>query len=607
MSSIFLSEPLWQSANASQKPSTITKTKYVFSTELANQAAEAVWRGKCENVIHFHKTQRAKGPGFFRLSRTDHHHHLEGSSSGSESDNNNNSSGGGRVISRGPPQKETKKAPARGGGNTAKKSNNSTATTRGGLRRSRRLAVTKQDKKSEKEEEEDSDGEEQEEEGEKELTRSAVRKRPLTTRSPNVTSPSSDEDSSEEDDDDEEQQDGEKEKRKTIKQAKLDQTDQSNPLPGKLQNDGDSAKKPAAMTKQMEIETHSDNTQQNLPSSRTMAETSSASSFVPSSSNLTPVHTPVDTPIQSQSKDEVNYTICHSNEQQQQQRSQHAPQRPHLVQSTDNSRGGQQHSHELSSLGSTHAQTAAASGSHMWSSGFHPGQFNPAAAAIHGTYPQFYNKLHPAAALAYSHPHHLAAAAAANYPYQVAHYPWPHPPHSELPAQGHHISGNWTSTMNLSDPSKGSEPPAGKIGQYYNLGGSQGGASDQLHRHGNAAAALSFPSHSSSQQHERSSFPYGFEATHPHSLAAHMWQQQQMPHPQLHSTFMSHPHLASQGLWPYQAAHGGHQQHHIAMQHGGTDKSKSKDGKDSKGNMNNNNNYNKILANASVSKNYNKR
>ena len=57
-------EPLWQPARK-QAPGEVLKTIYVFSTQWANKAAEAVMTGKHSSIIHFHQNQ-PKGPGFHR-------------------------------------------------------------------------------------------------------------------------------------------------------------------------------------------------------------------------------------------------------------------------------------------------------------------------------------------------------------------------------------------------------------------------------------------------------------------------------------------------------------------------------------------------------------
>ena len=58
-------EALWQPARKRPAGETL-RPIYVFSTHLANKAAEWVIRGKYDNIIQFHHAQ-PKGPGFLRL------------------------------------------------------------------------------------------------------------------------------------------------------------------------------------------------------------------------------------------------------------------------------------------------------------------------------------------------------------------------------------------------------------------------------------------------------------------------------------------------------------------------------------------------------------
>ena len=57
-------EPLWQSARKNPSGSMLTRV-FVFSTDLANRAAESVERGEYNSIVQFHQAQ-PKGPGFFR-------------------------------------------------------------------------------------------------------------------------------------------------------------------------------------------------------------------------------------------------------------------------------------------------------------------------------------------------------------------------------------------------------------------------------------------------------------------------------------------------------------------------------------------------------------
>ena len=57
-------EPLWQSARKHPSGSALSRV-YVFSTDLANRAAESVEKGEFDSIIQFHQAQ-PKGPGFFR-------------------------------------------------------------------------------------------------------------------------------------------------------------------------------------------------------------------------------------------------------------------------------------------------------------------------------------------------------------------------------------------------------------------------------------------------------------------------------------------------------------------------------------------------------------
>ena len=63
-------EPLWQSARKHTTGSALTRM-FVFSTDLANRAAESVERGEFDSIVQFHQAQ-PKGPGFFRSAHELH-------------------------------------------------------------------------------------------------------------------------------------------------------------------------------------------------------------------------------------------------------------------------------------------------------------------------------------------------------------------------------------------------------------------------------------------------------------------------------------------------------------------------------------------------------
>ena len=572
----FLLEPLWQSANPSKSASNM-KPKYLFSTHLANQAAEAVWRGKYENVIEYHKSQ-SKASTFLRLPHKNDLGGVRSRSTGSESET--------KVGLR--PRATPKQTKTATRGRTT--SSLSQRGSRGGravrgreLRRSRRLAeasVPKEESEDDEDEEEEEEEEEDMEEGEEEdkdeeskLTRSAVRKRQLTARSPNVSTPSSDDTSGESN-----QEEDEQIMEKPSKQAKMSTLHTSphslhsgsSPRSGDDDNTHDTACTHSPKPTDLHVHESTQRLQPNLTT------TTSPLSIDPNA--VAPSHqTPdsVQTSARPPSKEEVNYTICHSTSE-----------------TRRDITAGQGHKNQpnstcMSASGTDNRHPELAGGkvsshipSHPWSSGLPP-QFSP---AVHGGYPPtLYNpKLHPAMATAYPH-----QQVAANYPYPM-HYPWPHPPHAHHVTEHHahqssHMSssplqgGGWPTQpqSSASQHRRGGMTEGGskndhKIGQFYTQGSGQPvdrlqqslptGAHpllSQSHRHG-----TSFPGHpvTHPSQHERTTtFPYGFEP-HPSLAAAHMWPSSQMPHPQFHS-LMPHAHLASQGLWPYPQ----HAHQHLAM------------------------------------------
>ena len=91
--SLSLSEALWQPA----RKSTGTENRrplYVFSTDMANAAADAVLKNRYDTIVQFHNAQ-PKGPGFLRLSRKDSGKR-ETASNTRESSESDGGGGGGR-------------------------------------------------------------------------------------------------------------------------------------------------------------------------------------------------------------------------------------------------------------------------------------------------------------------------------------------------------------------------------------------------------------------------------------------------------------------------------------------------------------------------------
>ena len=598
----FIPESLWQPVKP-DKPTENYKTKYIFSTHMANRAAEAVWRGKFENVIEYHKGH-PKGAGYLRPpqkaelgGRTSH-------STGSESEEKQQN-----LTSR-----DSTKRGIRGG----MRGRRGRGGVRGGgsLRRSRRIAVASMSEKDEEIDEEDEDEEEDEMDGDTSLTRSAVRKRQSSIRSPQPSSSSAE--SSDHDDKDTSERPP-KQSRYSMQQQSSFHSPLSSPRSDVSHEDSpEAARKLSHFDSSFSINEGGNNR--------------SKSPIAPAVPNPTPqnVKTPdsTQTPVQQPSHQEVNYTIRHDTSEMRQNKalqndrnlskegydarmqSDNRQTRIHDVDDRSHGRMGQAHQPNEAHLPQS-SEKHVSKGTHpissqAWSSGIPP-QF------VQGGYP--YNpKLHP---MAYHHTHQ--GMTPGNYPYSLP-YPWPHPPHPShhpIPEQmrGQHYQqvmpsvsspqvagGTWSAqTQRSTGPQIEGHKTDPKIG-YAQKGHShmeqvqhQMGVHPGHARHATQSPGMQFVHPTQSHVEGASPFQYGFEQCHP-SL---MWQSHQMPHAQLHS-LMPHAHLAPQGLWYPQHPH-----HHPQMtmgppNTGNRDKaSKNKEGNKvhhSDPNTNNNQNNNNILS-----------
>ena len=495
-----------------------TRIKYVFSTQLANQAAEAVWRSKFESVIAFHKAQQVKGSKFLRLPGKE----TLGGTRGTWEAN-------GRVNlrPRASVSKSNKTAGQKRSGGRGGRPNHTE------LRRSKRLAKTKEDSEKEEEEKEDEEEEEEEDEEEEEeerpkLIRSAVRKKRSPLVPDDISTPSSDDVTSSASECNEEEEEEEKEEQPLAKHS------------------------PSVSPRYHDEETHE---RERLSSHEATPQPRPPESSYIAPSNQTPVQTPAGTPNQPPSKEDVNYTICHGTPEM----------RLPSVSDVDHTPSSSQ-MHPQASIGQHSSIVMATSGTvstgHVtWSSGFPHSQ-------LHNAYPQIYSKLHPSAPTA-MYPHQP-------YPYQVT-YPWPHPP--EHPDHAHQLSvapaalpSNWPAPPTKDVGGKTSSGSSLSRPHYYSSSGKH--SSSASHHH---LPPGHFPFPPQPPGGGGGVNPaYGFESHHSSlAAAAHVWPPHQMPHPQLHSLVPAaapHPaaHLAPQGIpWSayprhLQAPVGGH--HHLGME-----------------------------------------
>ena len=557
-----------RSSSKSSNSTSNMKPKYVFSTQLANQAAEAVWRGKFESVISFHKSQQqVKGSKILRLPSKES---LGGSRSMWETN--------GRLNLR--PRSSISKS-TNNSNNRGKRSVRDLSGNQGELRRSKRLAKTKDDSEEEEsEDEEEEEEEEEEEDNEKrdksKLVRSSVRRRRSPLVPDDISTPSSDDATSSASESNREQE--EEEVMEEGKEEKGEVEEEAPNSPSPPPNDSPQSVKSLHMT-----------TPQPRPS-----EHIDPSHVAPS--NQTPLHTPAGTPNQPPSKEEVNYTICHGTPETRLSSadiehtsgaasSQTRPQPPIVT----------QHGSVVM------ATSGNISTGHMtWSGGFPHSQ-------LHGPYPQLYNKIQPPGAV---YPHQP-------YPYQVT-YPWPHPPeHMEHPHQlsitPAALQGNWPTPPSTYHQTKdvGNKTSSSSLSSrshYYSSTGKHSSASSHHHLASATPSHFPFPQPGGGGSVNPQ---YSFESHHPSlAAAAHVWPSHQLPHPQLHSLVpaaaaAAHPtHLTPQGIpWSPYPRHlqghvgvGGHH-HHLNIGQDRIsviDKSKTKEGKsgESKINSNNNNNNN---------------
>ena len=527
-----------------EKPEKSQRQQHVFTTHLANKAAESVYRGKHENIIEYHKAQ-PRGSGYLKLPQN-------GELSGRSQKQDTNQTLRPRRLSRG--------GSSRGGSST--RSARVRKPPPQGLRRSRRLAKVPEEEKekeseSEEEESEEEDDEEEDEEMEEKvssLDRSVVRKRPTATlSSPAADSASSSDESSQ--DESEEDEQTQEDLPPPSKQPKLaeEQTKSSKP-----------AKPPPSS--QPSPPSH-ENRQEPVLNKKNIPRPQETSNPTTPHDDQVPLSAgPNNTPDTLRSSD-VNYTICHGTPEG-------MAKTPEGVAKAKDSKLA----HTTSSVSTTVATRSSEKPSQQqtvqqqqrWPPNL-PSQFNPP-----GSYPQLYK--HPMAAYGHA-PQHMAPG---NYPYHLP-YPWPHPQH---PGIGHHEHGSpavsspvpvpWSGTSTTSAPPL--NDPKMSMQRFVQKGSGHERMPGAQHGLQSSRQSVQFPHLTDS------GYPPGFDPHHP-AIATQMWQQSaQMQHPAL----MNHAHLAAQWGYPQPP----HYPNHMGMQPlpGKTPEMKSRDHDMKKANSNHNNN-----------------
>ena len=553
------------------------KTKCYFSTHMANSAADAVWRGKMENILEFHKAL-SRNEGFLTPPQKQE---FQNSSESSESEQEEPVKPVVRQIT--PPPR------GRGRGRRGKRGRGTT-TRVVGIRRSRRLAKTGSSSSSEEDERNPVQemSEEEYEDNEEQITEIAkpMRKRKMVAHSPQISSASS-EDSSEDEDTD----------RRPLKQPRYtiqQDTSQTSPL-SSPRSDVSCDESPEPITQKSDKTVPQENVllREKERSTSRHQEKSPMVSNEPHPTPLNIIKTPesTTTPVHQPAVEEMNYTIAHSTpeptptleaatvlskrqdcqreagkerDQQVRMEEQHV-QAPLVVQPTNQPS-------ELTGTPNMPDKPVGMYSSQGWPVSH---QF------VQGGYP--YNpKIHPMTA--YHTPQGMMPS---NYPYSVP-YPWPHPPHSSQhptpeqmrvggfphsvsphPPQVHSSSqvvptGSWNQQQQQPTTSKQVETksPAfyeaktNPLNQTQHIDHMQ---QQQQQQHGSiqqriASSSPSMQYRYQTQQHVEGSNPFqyaGFDSRHASFASpAHMWQSPQVQH---HSAAQLHPlmshHFAQPGLW----------------------------------------------------------
>ena len=613
---------LFEGALKQEKPAGNFKIKYLFSTHMANSAAESVWRGKTANILDYHKAQ-PRGEGYLRPPQKQK---FRESSHSSESE----------PEEKRPAPRQRSISVSRGRGHRGRgRRGRGMARGRGGatsLRRSRRLAKTgrsgkdssyivDQDHSNDEDEEEEELDEEEGSEGMAEetnnmqTTRPGTRKRRNSARSTQDSSVSSEESSEEEDN-----IGGER----PVKQPRysIQHAVQSSPL-SSPRSDVSCEESPEPFT-----EKHPPSDQSHTAGVKKPSEQVEKSSPTVGDPHRTPlsIHTPesTNTPAHQQSMEENNYTITHGTPETTptvDAAAAAASQRQDCMKEGGDGRGEQ---HPLQEQQSRMDQQ---------SRGVHTGVTLPQASEMthgaagdknlgvyssqgwgmpmshqfmQGGYP--YNpKMHPMAT--YHTPQGMVPG---NYPYSVP-YPWPHPPQSSQhpnPEQMRGAASSYPHSLSPHGSASAIPPTAASATAWCQQQQPSKGLDSSSSKKPDSAGKASAPSYydpkppqASSQQQQQqqkiehlqqqqhhgiqhapnpnmqyryqpqpaqvegptAAFQYGFDSRHPSLAAAHMWQSPQVQHHQLHP-LMSH-HFASQGLWYAQNPQQSPQQQQQQQQH----------------------------------------
>ena len=562
---------------------------------MANSAADAVWRGKTETILDYHRTQSKNDAGFLTPP---HKAEFRTSSCSSESEVEEE-----RPKATPTPPKRPPPTTARGRGRGRRGKRGRGSIPAPGIRRSRRLAKTtnketESEEEREIEEENETSDNDEPEVGVADSSARSLRKRrphPSDHTSQGSSGASSEECSSEE----EEGGEGElsspprptKQPRYTIHEG---HAPDSSPLP---RSDVSCEDSPEPIVKGSAHERKGEHPKPSPPP--------------PVEPHKTPlsIQTPDSTPNNAHiPSEEMNYTITHSTPEAtptfvptskqdcrreegvrgDHQRIDHLPHPPAVIPPTQQSRGDP--------MGITDK-----------SMGMYPSPQNWPHQLVQGGYP-YNTKLHPVAT-----PYHAPQGVVpGNYPYSVP-YPWPHPPpqSSQHPAEqmrvgsyphsvpnpplssahhqmggavvqsGHGWGGQQVKLHEAATAKKQSSDPKPPVSYYdhksatpfsqsaqphaqHHLGGvASGGSGQQQQRIPSSSPPgmqYMYPTPGQSHVEGGNPFHYGFDSRHAQfASAAHMWQSPQVQHPatQFHS-LMTHP-FAHQGLWYAQQ---NPQQHH---------------------------------------------
>ena len=565
------------------------RTKYYFSTHMANSAADAVWRGKTETILDYHRTQSKNDAGFLTPP---HKAEFRTSSCSSESELEE------RHKATPPPPKRAPPTTARGRGRGRRGKRGRGSVSAPGIRRSRRLAKTKETESEEEGEigegAETSENEEPEV-GVAETSARLLRKRrplPSDHTSQGSSGASSDDGSSEEE---ERGEGGSNSPPRPTKQPRYivheGHAPDSSPLP---RSDVSCEDSPEPIAKGTAHERR--------------GEHPKLSPHPPVDPHKAPlsIQTPDSTPNPTHiSTEEMNYTIAHSTPEAT-PTFDPTPKQDCRREVGEGARGEHQRMpHPPSVIPPTQQPRGDPMGISDKSMGMYPSTQNWPHQLVQGGYP-YNTKLHPVTT-----PYHAPQGVVpGNYPYSVP-YPWPHPPpqSSQHPAEqmrvgsyphsvpnpplssahhqmggalvqsGHGWGGQQVKLHEASNKKQSSDPkpsvsyydpksatPFSQSAQshvQHHLGGVGSGGSGQQQRiPSSSPPGMQYMYPSSAQPHVEGANPfhYGFDSRHAQfASAAHMWPTPQVQHPatQFHP-LMTHP-FAHQGLWYAQQ---NPQQHH---------------------------------------------